>query len=170
MKETMVLKLRMSSQTSGAKTCNCCSLSLKVRYRQITQFCSRDIIYVISWRALLTPKNMQIRLRVDWIYPWLMINWNRRSQFAPSYDWDVTLESSVITFLALAGIQKHSAWESRDVNKTFLDIINRFSRYGRAFNGFTRVETHVNCYFSREIVFKAWLYCKKPRSLLIAQP
>lgn len=50
---------------------------------------------------------------------------------------------------------------TRRVNKTFLDIIKRFSRYGRAFVGFTRVETHVNCYFSREIVFKAWLYCKK---------
>ena len=56
---------------------------------------------------------------------------------------------------------------TRRVNKTFLDIIKRFSRYGRAFVGFTRVETHVNCYFSREIVFKAWLHCKKrTRSLL----
>ena len=50
---------------------------------------------------------------------------------------------------------------TRPVNKTFLDIIKRFSRYGRAFVGFTRVETHVSCYFSREIVFNAWLYCKK---------
>ena len=56
---------------------------------------------------------------------------------------------------------------TRRVNKTFLDIIKRFSRYGRAFVGFTRVETHVNCYFSREIVFKAWLYCKKKNPLLI---
>ena len=50
---------------------------------------------------------------------------------------------------------------TRRANKTFLDIIKRFSRYGRAFVGVTGVETHVNCYFSHEIVFKAWLYCKK---------
>ena len=50
---------------------------------------------------------------------------------------------------------------TRRVNKTFLDIIKKFSRYGRAFVGFTRVETQVDCYFSRETVFKAWLYGKK---------
>ena len=50
---------------------------------------------------------------------------------------------------------------TRPLNKTFLDIIKRFSRYGRAFVGFTREETHVNIYFSRETVFNAWLYCKK---------
>ena len=55
---------------------------------------------------------------------------------------------------------------TRRVNKTFLVIIKRFSRYGRAFVCFTRVETHVNCYFSREIVFKAWLYCKKTPLLI----
>ena len=50
---------------------------------------------------------------------------------------------------------------TRPVNKTFLDIIKRFSRYGCAFVGFTHVETHANCYFSHEIVFNALLYCKK---------
>ena len=55
---------------------------------------------------------------------------------------------------------------TRRVNKTFFDIRKRFSRYGRVFVGFTRVETHVNCYFSREIVFKAWLYCKKTPLLI----
>ena len=66
--------------------------------------------------GLCSPNKItQTRLRVDWIFPWLMINWNGRSQFAPSYNWGVTLESSVITFFALADIQKHPAWESQDV-------------------------------------------------------
>ena len=77
---------------------------------------SEQILSKTGSNGLCSPKKtMQIRLRVDWIYPWLMIYWNGRSQFAPLYDWGVTLESSLITFFALADIHKHPPWESRDV-------------------------------------------------------
>ena len=100
-KDFFIFKKLMEASLENSKVMNVlvysCGLGDPTHLRPKSSICHpmSAIGVNLFTTALMTgfahqKKIMQIRLRVDWINPWLMINWNRRSQFAPSYDWGVT--------------------------------------------------------------------------------